>query len=104
MSSHLLMLDAGSSAARRAGAVHAEGLDAWLGTDTCPVEYDLATGADIRSVGLTTDWTAPCRAVDLTCDTAGAGLPSSIRPILQEGSRRLMFDVQAYEILVRVAS
>ncbi len=104
MSSHLLMLDAGSSAARRAGAVHAEGLDAWLGTDACPVEYDMATGADIRPVGLITDWTAPCQVVDLTYDTARTGLPSGIRTILQEGSRRLMFDVQAYEILVRVAS
>jgi hypothetical protein len=107
MSSHLLMLDGPPSVTRRAGAVHAQGLDVWLGTDAGSTQYDMAAEADFRSVGIITDWSAPCWAVDLTYDTAESAqdeLPSGIRPILQEGSRRLMFDVHAYEILVRVAS
>ena len=29
--------------------------------------------------------------------------PSGVRPVVQEGSRRLMFEADAYEILLRVA-
>jgi hypothetical protein len=104
MSSHLLMLEGRPSMTRRAGAVHAEGLDAWLGTDVCPIESDTTTGVVTANGEKTADWGAPCWGVELAYDTAKTGLPSGIRAIVQEGSRRLMFDAQEYEILVRVAS
>jgi hypothetical protein len=105
MSSHLLMLEGGPSVTRRAGAVHAEGLDAWLGTDVCPIESDSTAGVVIAEpVEKTANWDAPCWGVELAYDTAKTGLPSGIRAIVQEGSRRLMFDTLEYEILVRVAS
>ena len=107
MSSHLLMLEGGPSVTRRAGAVHAEGLDAWLGTDVCPAESDATIGMVLHDDGgeKTADfWDAPCWGVELAYDTAKTGLPTGIRAIVQEGSRRLMFDMQEYEILVRVAS
>jgi hypothetical protein len=104
MSSHLLMLEGGPSVTRRAGAVHAEGLDAWLGTDVCPIESETTIGVVIAAGEKTADWDAPCWGVELAYDTAKTGLPSGIRALVQEGSRRLMFDAQEYEILVRVAS
>ena len=104
MSSHLPMLEGRPSVAPRVGTGHAEGLDAWLETDAaCPVALDAATEEATTPAGLSADWGAPSWVVDLTYDTAGTGLPSGIRAVVQEGSRRLMFDLQAYEILVRVA-
>jgi hypothetical protein len=104
MSSHLPTLEGGPSVAVRAGTGHAEGLAAWLGTDDAsPVELDSARATVTSSGGPITDWSATCWTVDLTYDTARTSLPYGIRAVVQEGSRRLMFDIQDYEILVRVA-
>jgi hypothetical protein len=104
MTSHPAISDGGPSVSVRAGTGHADGLAAWLGTDdACPVELHPNSAEVPTPGGLITDWSAPCWAVALTYDTARTGLPSGIRAVVHEGSRRLMFDLQDYEILVRVA-
>ena len=104
MSRHLMMPARKTEVVRWAGAGHTAGLDAWLGADARP-----AAGSDMASVGESVDWTAPSHPVELAYDTAdqvfcplGAG-PSGVRAVVQEGSRRLMFEADAYEILLRVA-
>ena len=89
---------------RWAGAGHTDGLDAWLETDSRP-----AGGADAARVGERADWSAPSRSVALAYDTADqhspvGGSPSAVRAVVQEGSRRLMFEAHDYEILLRVAA
>jgi len=98
MNSHLVVLERGAAVLRRRiDAGHAEGLDAWLGADTDPVESTRAVGVDgMRG------WDAPCRTAELAYDTADQGLPSGVRAVMREGSRRLMFEAQDYEVLVRV--
>ena len=103
MSRHLTMPARATRVVRWAGAGHTEGLDAWLGADGRPTG-----GSDMASVGESADWTAPSHQVELAYDTADHVLPvgtspSGVRPVVQEGSRRLMFEADAYEILLRVA-
>jgi hypothetical protein len=74
-------------------------LDAWLTTDAQRPDEPRAN-AD----GDTADWSAPNCPVALAYDTADQGLPSGVRVVVREGSRRLMFEAEAYEILLRVAS
>jgi len=104
MSRHLMLPARKTNVVRWAGAGHTEGLDAWLGAVSRP-----ADGADPARAGEGADWTAPDRPVALAYDTADGGLPkgaspSAVRPVVQEGSRRLMFEAHDYEILLRVAA
>lgn len=109
MSRHLTMPVRMAKIVRWAGAGHTEGLDAWLGAECRP---DLASGtARARS---TIDWSAPSQPVALAYDTAtdeladtrlpGNSASSGVRAVVQEGSRRLMFETDAYEIVLRVAA
>lgn len=89
---------------RWAGAGHTEGIDAWLGT-----ESRSADGSDVARVGASADWSAPSHPVELAYDTADhmqpvGGLPSGVRAVVQQGGRRLMFEVNDYEILLRAAA
>lgn len=104
MSRHLMMPARKTKVVRWAGAGHTEGLDAWLGTESRPAE-----GSDVASVGESADWGAPSHPVELAYDTADqgpvvGGSPSLVRAVVQEGSRRLMFEANDYEILLRVAA
>ena len=102
MSRHLMMPERGR-VVRTHGAGHVDVLDAWLGVGT-----RLADSNEASMAGRAADWDAPRRAVELAYDTAhdttGQGLPAGVRVVVREGSRRLMFEVEAYEILLRVAS
>jgi hypothetical protein len=104
MSRHLMLPARKLQGVRWAGAGHTEGLDAWLGT-----ESRSADGSDMARVGAGADWSAPSHPVELAYDTADqtqsvGGLPSGVRAVVQEGSRRLMFEANDYEILLRVAA
>jgi hypothetical protein len=107
MSRHLLMpervvSEPASAVIHRASAGHTAGLAAWLGTDSRPAQtHDLA---DATPVSDSANWSAPTCSVQLAYDTADQRLPSGVRAIVQEGSRCLMFETEAYEILLRVAS
>jgi hypothetical protein len=115
MSRHQTLPVRKTTVVRRAGAGHAEGLDAWLGAESRPGDV-LGTVRDVSgmaSVGESADWSAPSQPVDLAYDTASDtagqrppvdGLLSAVRAVVQEGSRRLMFEADAYEILLRVAA
>jgi hypothetical protein len=82
---------------RSVGSGHADVLDAWLGAGArTPEAVDAALGA--------ADWDAPRRPVELAYDTADQGLPYGVRAVVREGNRRLMFETEAYEVLLRVAS
>jgi hypothetical protein len=96
---HELVLDREASIVRRAGAGYAAGLDAWLGAD-----MPAGGGSGGTAVGGIADWTAPSLPVELAYDTAEQGLPSGVRAVMQEGSRRLMFETGDYEVLLRVVS
>jgi len=88
-----------AAVSRQGGPVHADVLDAWLTTEAQRVDE---TRANVD--GDSADWSAPSCPVALAYDTADQGLPSSVRVVVREGSRRLMFEAEAYEILLRVAS
>ncbi|MFN8632437.1 MAG: carboxypeptidase-like regulatory domain-containing protein [Chloroflexota bacterium] len=84
---------------RQTGPAHAEVLDAWLTADAHrPDEIWTNTEGD------SADWSAPHCPVELAYDTADQGLPTGVRVVVREGSRRLMFEAAAYEVLLRVAS
>lgn len=100
MSRHLLMPERERSVVRSPGSGHADVLDAWLGAGSRLAE---ATDAAMTH-HLTADWSAPRCPVELAYDTADQGLPSGVRAVVREGSRRLMFEAEAYEVLLRVAS
>jgi hypothetical protein len=85
---------------RPTGVGHADVLDAWLGTVGRPVDDREAVVTPDRAV----DWNAPVRPVELAYDTCEQGLPSGVRLAMREGNRRLMFEADAYEVMLRVAS
>src|SRR5688572_835339 len=99
MSHQLLMPQMDRAIARPPSAGHAEVLDAWLGTGT-----RLTDSSETSVGGGKADWEARRCPVELAYDTADQGLPSGVRAVVREGSRRLMFEAEAYEILLRVAS
>ena len=99
MSRHLMLPSRDRAGARAVGAGHADVLDAWLGEEDRLVERSVPTG--VRG---TVDWDAPRRPVALAYDTADQGLPSGVRAVVREGSRRLMFESDAYEVVLRVAA
>ena len=99
MSRHLLMPERERTVVRSSGSGHADVLDAWLGAGP-----RLPEPPDAALVHSTADWSAPRRTVELAYDTADQGLPTGVRAVVREGSRRLMFEAAAYEVLLRVAS
>ena len=109
MSRHLLMPErgvmpeCGRTVVRTRSAGHADVLDAWLDAGA-----RLADVNEIGMAGRAADWNAPRRPVELAYDTArdtaDHGLPSGVKVAVREGSRRLMFEAEAYEILLKVAS
>jgi hypothetical protein len=48
-------------------------------------------------------WNDPHRAVELVYDTCDQALPTGIRAVVREGSRRLLFAADELEVLIRVA-
>lgn len=99
MSRQLLMPERPPALVRTQGAGHAAALDAWLGAGA-----RLADTSEGTRIGQIADWTAPRRPAELAYDTADQGLPSGVKAVVREGSRRLMFEAEAYEILLRVAT
>jgi hypothetical protein len=99
MSRHALSSVRERASIRTLGVGHADVLDDWLGSGNRPSETQATVSA-----GCAADWDAPRRPVELAYDTADQGLPSGVRAVVREGSRRLMFEAEAYEVLLRVAS
>ncbi|MCC7372975.1 MAG: carboxypeptidase regulatory-like domain-containing protein [Chloroflexi bacterium] len=105
MSRHQIVPGHAASVARRADAGHTAGLDAWLDAD----ESQPSEAAAFTTARSAADWSAPSQPVLLAYDTGDSGLhtavrESGVRPLVQEGSRRLMFEADEYEILLRVAT
>lgn len=82
----------------RAATDHSAGLADWLRADARP--EDTPSGEEVRDA---VDWSAPNSGVLLTYDTAEQGLPPGVRAVVQEGSRRLLFESDDYEIVIQVA-
>ena len=101
MSRHLLMPERECTVVRTQGAGHADVLDAWLGTGSRLTE---SSEGVLAGPGRAANWDAPRCPVELAYDTADQGLPSGVKVVAREGSRRLMFEAEAYEILLKVAS
>ena len=99
MSRHLLMPERPCAVVRTQGAGHADVLADWLGAGTRPTEANRMLKA-----GGAADWDAPRCPVELAYDTADQGQPSRVKAVVREGSRRLMFEANAYEVLLRVAA
>jgi hypothetical protein len=99
MSVHVLVSGHEPTIARHRSVGHADGLDAWLGAMAQPVDT-----ATMRSDGRAIDWNAPICPAELTYDTADQPLPTGVRVVATEGNRRLMFEAQAYEVMLRVAA
>lgn len=105
MSRHQILPERAADVVRRAGAEHAAGLDAWLdGEESRPQEP-----VGFATLRLPADWSAPSQPVLLAYDTGDGEhqhtvRESGVRPLVQEGSRRLMFEADEYEILLRVAT
>jgi hypothetical protein len=99
MSRHALLAVRERAPIRPLGGGHADVLADWLGSGSRPSESHA-----VVSAGCAADWDAPRRPVELAYDTADQGLPSGVRAVVREGSRRLMFEAEAYEVLLRVAS
>src|SRR4051794_6594996 len=99
MSAHPMLLGPEPTVARPTGVGQADVLDAWLGAVTRPAD-DRESAAVNRAI----DWNAPVCPVKLAYDTCDQGLPSGVRLAMREGNRRLMFEANAYEVMLRVAS
>ena len=99
MSRHLLMPERERTAVRSSGSGHAEVLADWLGAGS-----RLADVSEVVMAGGTADWDAPRCPVELAYDTAEEDRSSRVRAVVREGSRRLMFEANAYEVLLRVAA
>jgi hypothetical protein len=99
LSRQSLAPDREPSARRSAGVGHADALDSWLGGVTPP-----AGAAEVVAVSQAVDWSAPACPVALAYDTAEQRLPSGVRAVVREGRRHLMFEANAYEVMLRVAS
>jgi hypothetical protein len=101
MSAYPMFMGRPPTRSRPTGAGHADVLDAWLGTVAPPA--DDREGAAV-AVGRPINWNAPVCPVALAYDTGQQGLPSGVRLAMREGNRRLMFEADAYEVMLRVAS
>ena len=100
MISYELMPERDPLVVRRSGAVCAEDLDAWLGAEALTSQIDRMSSRTDRDVAV--DWDAPSRVIALVYDTATQSFPSGVRAVLQKDSRRLLFEAQDYEMLVRI--
>src|SRR4051812_15445896 len=71
-------------------------LNAWL---------DKAAPARVASVPTVREgaWLDPHLAVELVYDTCDQALPTGIRAVVREGSRRLLYAADETEVLLRVA-
>jgi hypothetical protein len=71
-------------------------LNAWL---------DKGSPAKVEAVPTASDsaWAAPHMAAELVYDTRDQALPTGIRAVVREGSRRLLFAADELEVLLRVA-
>jgi hypothetical protein len=85
-------LQFGARPAARGGVA---GLDAWLVSATHPDAAPLAAPKDVS-------WDGARLAADLVYDTAVNGLKMGVRAFIQEGTRRLMFAADEYEVLFRI--
>jgi hypothetical protein len=74
----------------------AAGLDAWLVSDAGP---STVASSDARPA----TWDGARLTADLVYDTATTGLPTGVRALVQQGTRRLLYSVGEYEILLRIA-
>ena len=99
MSVHLLVAGHEPPISRHRSVGHADVLDAWLGTMAQPID-----AATTRAGGYPIDWDAPVCPAELTYDTDQQPLPTGVRMVVREGNRRLMFEAQAYEVMLRVAA
>jgi hypothetical protein len=99
MSVHPLIAGHEPPITRHRSVGHADVLDAWLGTMAQPVDT-----ATMRTDSRAIDWNAPVCPAELTYDTDEQPLPTGVRVVSQEGNRRLMFEAQAYEVMLRVAA
>ena len=99
MSRFLVMPGRERTVVRTLAAGRADVLDAWLGDGARVV--GAGEGGPAGSVA---DWDAPRCPVELAYDTADQVMPSGVTVVVREGSRRLMFEAEAYEILLKVAS
>ena len=70
-------------------------LDAWL---VSAVQPDPARHAAPRPA----NWDRTPLAAELVYDTAISGMKTGIRAFIQEGTRRLLFAADEYEVLVRI--
>ena len=70
-------------------------LNAWL---------DKGSPAKVESVPTVREsaWDAPHRATELVYDTRDQALPTGIRAVVREGSRRLLYAADELEVLLRV--
>jgi hypothetical protein len=99
MSVHSLAPGHGPTVTRHRSVGHADVLDAWLGTAAQPLDLP-----KMRAEGHPVDWNAPLCPAALTYDTADQPLPTGVRVVAREDNRRLMFEAQAYEVMLRVAA
>jgi hypothetical protein len=85
-------LQFGPRPASRGGAA---GLDAWLVSAVHPDAAPQAAPKDVN-------WDGARLAADLVYDTAVNGLKTGVRAFIQEGTRRLLFAANEYEVLFRI--
>lgn len=98
MKAQLSLLDRFPIAGDRARVDHVNGLDAFLDSHVSsspPMSLTAPAQAD---------WTAPALHAALVYDTAAHCLPSGIRALVQEGTRRVLFVADEYELVLHVAA
>ena len=100
MISHRLEPERDPLVVRRSGAGCADDLDAWLGAEATPSQADRTSGRADGDAAV--DWDAPSRVMALVYDTDTQAFPSGVRAVLQKGSRRVLFEAEDYEVLVRI--
>lgn len=98
MVAQLSVLDRFPIASGRARVDHVNGLDAFLDS-----HVSSASPSPVHEPA-DADWTAPPLQTALVYDTAEHRLPSGIRALVQEGTRRLMFAADEYELVLHVVA
>jgi hypothetical protein len=102
MMAQLSLLHRFPIAGDRARVDHVTGLDAFLNSHASA--HGRSPAHESVHAPVQADWTAPLLAAALVYDTAAHRLPSGIRALVQEGTRRLMFVADEYEIVLHVAA
>jgi hypothetical protein len=98
MMAPLSLLDRFPIARGRARVDHVNGLDAFLDSHASS-----SPPTPVREPA-PADWTAPALQVALIYDTAAHRLPSGIRALVQEGTRRVMLAADEYELVLHVVA